>query len=113
MGYTRPPPFWHSGVISCQAIRGNFIMRVSIRLSLTVALALGTFSALAATDPQGPLSTESATYARDPNQAVDQGYTDQILKFTTVEGCGIDGGCCPQGSSAQSSHKQRDARETG
>jgi len=58
-------------------------MRVSIRLSLTITLALGTLSAWAAAAPQGPISSESATYARDPNQPVDQAYTDQILKFTT------------------------------
>jgi len=58
-------------------------MRVSIRLSLTVMLTLGTLTAWAAADPQGPLSSESATYARDPAQTVDQVYTDQILKFTT------------------------------
>jgi hypothetical protein len=58
-------------------------MRVSIRLSLSVLLALGTVSTWAATDPNGVLPNGSATYARDPNQAIDQGYTDQILKFTT------------------------------
>ena len=53
-------------------------MRVSIRLSLVTLLTLATTSVLAATDPNG-----SMTYARDPNQPIDQGYTDQILKFTT------------------------------
>jgi len=53
-------------------------MRVSIRLSLVTLLALATASVLAATDPNG-----STNYARDPNQPIDQGYTDQILKFTT------------------------------
>jgi hypothetical protein len=54
------------------------IMHVSIRLSLATLLALGTFGAFAATEPDS-----SKPYARDPAQAVDQGYTDQILKFTT------------------------------
>lgn len=53
-------------------------MRSSIRLSLAILLALGTVGAVAATDPEG-----AAAYARDPNQPVDQGYTAQILKFTT------------------------------
>ena len=53
-------------------------MRVSNRFSLAVLLAIGTVSAWAATDPNG-----SMTYARDPAQPIDQGYTEQILKFTT------------------------------
>ncbi|OOG38143.1 M14 family zinc carboxypeptidase [Rhodanobacter sp. C05] len=58
-------------------------MRVSIRLSLTALLALGTFSTWAATSPEAAIPNGSTSYARDPNQPIDQGYTDQILKFTT------------------------------
>ena len=53
-------------------------MRVSIRLSLTALLALGVGATSAASDTAGAKS-----YARDPAQAIDQAYTDQILKFTT------------------------------
>lgn len=48
------------------------------RFSLTAMLALGSFSAAAASDPNG-----SITYARDPAQPIDQAYTAQILKDTT------------------------------
>ena len=58
-------------------------MRVSIRLSLAVMLALGTVSTWAATSPNEASPNGSATYARDPSQPIDQAYTDQILKFTT------------------------------
>jgi len=58
-------------------------MRVSIRLSLTALLALGTLSTWAETSPNETMPNGSMTYARDPNQAIDQGYTGQILKFTT------------------------------
>jgi hypothetical protein len=53
-------------------------MRVSIQLSLTALLALSLGAASAATNP-----ASSKDYARDPGQATDQAYTDQILKFTT------------------------------
>ena len=53
-------------------------MRVSIHLSLSALLLWGCGAALAATDPAA-----SRAYARDPVQATDQAYTDQILKFTT------------------------------
>jgi hypothetical protein len=53
-------------------------MRVSARLSLATLLTLAAAGVFAATDPNG-----STSYARDPAQPVDQGYTDQILKFTT------------------------------
>ncbi len=53
-------------------------MRVPIRLPLVALLALAAASAFAATTPEG-----LAPYARDPAQPIDQGYTDQILKFTT------------------------------
>jgi hypothetical protein len=48
------------------------------RLPLTALLALASFGAIAATDPNG-----SITYARDPAQPIDQAYTAQILKDTT------------------------------
>ncbi len=48
------------------------------RLPLTALLALASFCAVAATDPNG-----SITYARDPAQPIDQAYTAQILKDTT------------------------------
>lgn len=48
------------------------------RIPLTALLALASFCAIAATDPNG-----SITYARDPAQAIDQAYTAQILKDTT------------------------------
>ncbi len=53
-------------------------MHVYRRLSLTALLALGSFCAVAATEPNG-----SITYARDPAQPIDQTYTAQILKDTT------------------------------
>ncbi|MFC5525640.1 M14 family zinc carboxypeptidase [Rhodanobacter ginsengisoli] len=48
------------------------------RFSLSALLALGGFSAVAATAPNGSMS-----YARDPAQPIDQAYTAQILKDTT------------------------------
>ncbi len=48
------------------------------RFSLAAALAIGSFSAVSATDPNG-----SMLYARDPAQPIDQAYTAQILKDTT------------------------------
>lgn len=48
------------------------------RLSLAILLALASFNAAAATDPNGSIS-----YARDSAQPVDQAYTAQILKDTT------------------------------
>ena len=48
------------------------------RLSLAILLAVASFSVAAATDPNGSIS-----YARDPAQPIDQGYTAQILKDTT------------------------------
>ncbi|MEO8748590.1 MAG: hypothetical protein ABI379_13195, partial [Rhodanobacter sp.] len=48
------------------------------RIALTTLLALASFCALAATDPDGSIS-----YARDPAQPIDQAYTAQILKDTT------------------------------
>ncbi len=53
-------------------------MRVSIRFSIATVLALASFATCAATEPDN-----AKPYARDPAQPVDQGYTDQILKFTT------------------------------
>ncbi|MDE2154432.1 MAG: hypothetical protein KGJ32_00840 [Xanthomonadaceae bacterium] len=53
-------------------------MHVSVQLSLTALLALGSASTLATTAPNGPVP-----YARDPGQPVDQAYTAQILKDTT------------------------------
>ncbi len=53
-------------------------MHASIRLSLAVLLASGTFGAFAAS-----AADSSKPYARDPAQPVDQAYTAQILKFTT------------------------------
>jgi hypothetical protein len=53
-------------------------MHMSIRVSMSVLLALGTIGTHAAT-----ATGEPTDYARAPGQPVDQAYTDQILKFTT------------------------------
>ncbi len=53
-------------------------MRATFRFSVGALLALAVFGAHAATDSRG-----STDYARAPGQAIDQAYTDQILKFTT------------------------------
>ncbi|OOG49070.1 M14 family zinc carboxypeptidase [Rhodanobacter sp. C01] len=55
-------------------------MRTSIRLYLAMALAFGALHVFAEAAP-GEMAASG--YARDPNQPIDQGYTDQILKFTT------------------------------
>jgi hypothetical protein len=53
-------------------------MHARRRLSLAALLALTSFCAAAATNPNG-----SITHARDPAQPIDQAYTAQILKDTT------------------------------
>ena len=53
-------------------------MSVYRRLPLAAVLALASFCAVAATDPNG-----SITYARDPAQPIDHAYTAQILTDTT------------------------------
>ncbi|TPG50122.1 hypothetical protein EAH75_01075 [Rhodanobacter glycinis] len=53
-------------------------MHMSIRISLSALLALGTLGTHAATATGGPTD-----YARAPGQPIDQVYTAQILKFTT------------------------------
>jgi hypothetical protein len=59
---------------------GEFNMRASIWLSLTVLTALGAQQASAVAAPE---EMAAAAYARDPAQPIDQAYTSQILKFTT------------------------------
>jgi hypothetical protein len=56
------------------------IMRLSVRLSAAVLVALGSLPALAEVAPE---QMAASAYARDPAQPVDQAYTSQILKFTT------------------------------
>jgi len=53
-------------------------MRAILRLSSYAMLAFGSFAAHAATDLRMP-----PEYARAPDQAIDQAYTDRIHEFTT------------------------------